>query len=361
MIGGLSRLAQPFLMALDAEKAHGLTIRALEAGLYPRGAIASDPIVSQRFWDLDFPNPLGMAAGFDKNAQASSALLAIGFGFAEAGSLTPLPQPGNPRPRLFRLPADEGVINRLGFNNEGHAAALARLTRNRPRGVLGVNIGANKDSEDRTADYVAGVRAFAHVASYFTANISSPNTPGLRDLQHEAALADLLSRIVEARDEMALTHGRRVPVLVKIAPDLLNADLEIMAGVFLRGGVDGLVISNTTLERDGLVSPMRDEAGGLSGKPLFNRSTVILARMRQLVGNDLPIIGVGGIHSADSAWEKLRAGANLLQIYSALVYGGIGLAADIVSGIAARMRREGVRRIADITSSGVNEWAARKP
>ena len=360
MISGLSRLAQPFLLAMDAEQAHELTIRALSSGLHPRAIMPIDPLLRQRFWDLDFPNPLGMAAGFDKNAKAPDALLSIGFGFTEIGTVTPLAQAGNPRPRIFRLREDQGVVNRLGFNNEGHEAALRRL-RGRPRrGIVGVNIGANKDSADRISDYVAGIGTFAAVASYFTVNISSPNTPGLRNLQQGEALDELLEKVMAARNA-ATGEGRRAPVLLKVAPDIDRLQIDTIAAAVRAHAVDGIIVSNTTLARTGLRSPLRDEAGGLSGRPLFERSTIVLAQMRLAVGPELPIIGVGGIHSADSAWEKLRAGANLLQIYSALVYGGVGLAADIVAGIARRMHREKLGSLAEVTSTGAEDWASRAP
>ncbi|MGE0233553.1 MAG: quinone-dependent dihydroorotate dehydrogenase, partial [Flavobacteriaceae bacterium] len=288
------------------------------------------------------------------------ALLAIGFGFSAAGTVSPRAHPGNPRPRVFRLREDRALINRLGFNNQGHEAALKRLLARPRRGVVGINIGANKDSGDRVADYVAGIETFAAVASYFTVNVSSPNTPGLRSLQEGEALDDLLAKVMTARDSAA-GAGRKVPVLLKVAPDLDDMQIEAIAVAVRTHRVDGMIVSNTTLARPGLKSPLRDEAGGLSGYPLFERSTVVLARMRMAIGADLPIIGVGGIHSADSAWEKLRAGANLLQIYSALVYEGIELVSDIAEGLARRMREEGFNSVKEVTSSGAEEWAARAP
>ncbi|MFO1149508.1 MAG: quinone-dependent dihydroorotate dehydrogenase [Alsobacter sp.] len=341
LLGGLAGLALPMLRGLDAETAHGLTIRALQALPLPHAA-PDDPRLAVDAFGLSFPNPLGLAAGFDKNAEAPDAMLSLGFGFAEVGTLTPLGQPGNPRPRMFRLPADGGVINRLGFNNEGHAPALRRLRARAGRpGIVGVNIGANKDSADRAADYVAGIRAFAGVASYFTVNVSSPNTPGLRDLQHEAALDDLLARVLAARDEEAGRHGRR-PVLLKIAPDLALADLDGAVSVALRRGVDGLIVSNTTVSRP---ASLRDkgvaaEQGGLSGRPLFALATRMLAETYRRVDGRVPLVGVGGIHSGASALAKIEAGATLLQVYSALVYAGPALVQEVKDAILARIERE---------------------
>jgi dihydroorotate dehydrogenase len=291
---------------------------------------------------LSFPNPVGLAAGFDKNAEVPDAMLGFGFGFAEVGTLTPRPQSGNPRPRVFRLPEDEGVVNRLGFNNAGHAAALSRLRARAGRGgIVGVNIGANKDSEDRAADYVAGIRTFAAVASYFTVNISSPNTPGLRDLQHEAALDDLLARVLAARDEMAGEAGRK-PVLLKIAPDLTLPELDGILAVAKRRGIDGLIVSNTTISRPAtLRGAARTETGGLSGKPLFRLSTRMLAEAFLRVGGAFPLVGVGGIDGPEAAWTKIAAGASLVQLYSALVYHGPGLVSDINAGLVTRLARGG--------------------
>ena len=356
-------LAKPFVFKLDPETAHGLTIRALATGLSPRCTRPLDPRLAVRTLGLDFPNPIGMAAGYDKNAEVPDALLGLGFGAVEIGTVTPLAQPGNPKPRMFRLVSDAGVINRLGFNNQGHAAVYTRLAARRGRpGIVGVNIGANKDSADRIADYVAGVKAFADVAAYFTVNVSSPNTPGLRDLQARDQLADLLARTLAARDEMAALGRPRVPVLLKIAPDMVDAGLADVAEVALAAKVDGLVVSNTTLARNGLgATPLAKETGGLSGRPLFHRSTVVLARIRRLVGPDLPIVGVGGIDSGETAWEKLRAGATLLQVYSGLVYEGPGLVGRILDHFAARLDREGLSSLAEVVGTGTEDWAARDP
>ena len=329
------RLSRPFLHALDAETAHGLTIKAL-CGLpkMPDTRIR-DPLLKQSLMGLDFPNPLGLAPGFDKNAEVPDAMLAQGFGFVEVGTVTPQPQAGNPRPRLFRLKEDEAVINRMGFNNEGAAVVARRLDARRNRGgIVGVNIGANKDAEDRMADYAAGVRWFGPRASYLTVNISSPNTPGLRNLQSRDELARLLDRVNEAR----LKLPRRLPVLLKIAPDLSTPELADIAAVTAKGEVDAVIISNTTLSRPPLHSRHKGEAGGLSGKPLFALSTRQLARFHQLSGGKLPLVGVGGISDAETAWMKIMAGASLLQVYSALVYKGPDLVQEILEGLARRLR-----------------------
>ncbi len=356
-------LARPFVFKVDPEKAHGMTIRALSTGLAPRCTRAADPRLQVSAFGLKFPNPVGMAAGYDKNAEVPDALLGLGFGFVEVGTVTPLAQPGNPKPRMFRLVADQGVINRLGFNNEGHGAMRARLAARRGRpGIVGVNIGANKDSTDRIADYVAGVKAFSDLASYFTVNVSSPNTPGLRDLQARDQLADLMHRVLSMRDETAVATGRRVPVLLKIAPDMAPEGFADVADVALSSQVDGLIVSNTTLDRANLrEADLGRESGGLSGKPLFHRSTVVLARMRKLVGPDLPIIGVGGIHSGETAWEKIRAGATLVQVYSSLVYEGPTLVGRILDHLGERMSREGFSSLSQVTGTGTEEWATRDP
>ena len=342
-------LLRPALFALDAERAHGLALQALKSGLLP--ACAPEPL-PVRLFGLQFANPLGLAAGFDKNAEAVAGLARIGFGFVEVGSLTPRPQAGNPKPRLFRLKEDQAVINRMGFNNEGHEAALARLQGQRFSTVLGVNVGANKDASDRMADYALGITRFNDVADYLTVNISSPNTPGLRALQSRQELESLLARIAEARARLS---GPK-PVMLKIAPDLEQEELEDIARLTANGAVDGIILSNTTITRpESLASALKAETGGLSGKPLFELSTRKLAALARLTR--LPIIGAGGIHDAETAWQKLRAGASLLQLYSGLVYGGPGLVAEIVNGLAARMRREGFTSIAEVTGSGIADWS----
>lgn len=356
-------LALGLLHQMDAEKAHVVTIKALKAGLGGRACRKTDPRLASRLWDLDFPNPLGMAAGFDKNGEVPDALLALGFGHTEVGSVTPRAQPGNPKPRVFRLPADEGVINRYGFNNEGHAALRQRLERRTgARGIVGVNVGANKDATDRVADYVAGIEAFADLASYFTVNISSPNTPGLRNLQARAALAELLGAVMAARDARTQSLGRQVPVLLKIAPDVLEEELAEIVEEVLAHKVDGLIVSNTTLSREGLSpDPVAGEAGGLSGRPLFRRSTIMLAKARRLAGPELPIIGVGGIDSAEAAWTKITAGADLLQLYSALTYKGPALVSEILAGLTERLDRYGMSSLAEARDSNVVPWSDLDP
>jgi dihydroorotate dehydrogenase len=354
---GLGRAA---LFAFEPETAHGLSLAALKSGIPLCRPPKPDPRLRVTVAGLDFPNPLGMAAGYDKNGEVPDALLALGFGFAEVGTVTPLPQPGNPRPRIFRLTEDRAVINRLGFNNEGHERAAERLKARAGRGgIVGVNIGANKDSADRVADYVLGVRRFVPLASYLTVNISSPNTPGLRNMQAREALAELLARVVSARDD-AVTGDRKVPVFLKIAPDLSEAELADIAAEVLEKKIDGVIVSNTTLARNGLTSARhRDEAGGLSGRPLFQRSTAVLARMRRLVGKELPLIGVGGVDSAETALEKIGAGADLVQLYTGLIYAGPALPGRIVSGLAEHCARVGAAGIPELRDSRVEEWAGK--
>ncbi|MFO0990590.1 MAG: quinone-dependent dihydroorotate dehydrogenase [Hyphomicrobiales bacterium] len=325
-------LAQPMLRGLDAERAHGLTITALKMGLVPAAAPRPRPVLAQRLFGLAFPNPLGLAAGFDKNAEVAGAAVRLGFGFVEVGTVTPKPQAGNPKPRLFRLAEDRAVINRMGFNNEGHERVRTRLAQSRS-GIIGVNIGANKDSDDRVADYVAGYRCFASLADYITVNISSPNTPGLRNLQGKGELEILLARLALAR-ESEKVHP---PLLLKIAPDLSEKELEQVATACLAGPVDGVIISNTTINRPRLRSVHASETGGLSGRPLFALATRQLARFYLLTGGKLPLIGVGGIEDAETAWTKIRAGASLLQLYSALVYKGPALIEEILAGLSEKL------------------------
>jgi dihydroorotate dehydrogenase len=296
-----------------------------------------------------FPNPVGLAAGFDKGADVPDAMLRLGFGFVEVGGVTPLPQPGNPRPRLFRLPRDGAVINRYGLNSEGLDAVRKKLARRARGGLVGVNLGANKDSRDRVADYVTGVRVLAGVADFLTVNVSSPNTPGLRDLQGEAFLDELLGRCLEVRDEAA-GEGRRTPVLLKIAPDLNLTALDAIVATALRRGVDGLVVSNTTVARlsDLQETALARETGGLSGRPLFAPSTRLLAETFLRAEGRVPLIGVGGIDSGEAAWTKIRAGASLVQLYTALVYAGPALIADIKRGLVARIEAEGLSSLSSV-------------
>jgi dihydroorotate dehydrogenase len=349
VIGLFERFARPLLRAMDPEDAHALALRALKLAPLPR-AVQDDARLAVRAFGLTFPNPVGLAAGFDKHAEVPDALLRVGFGFAEVGTVTPRPQPGNPRPRLFRLNADQAVINRFGFNSEGEAAVLARLAARAARGgIVGVNIGANKLTEDRGADYVRLIEAFAPVASYFTVNISSPNTPGLRDLQQAAALDDLLVRVVAARDRVSLRAGD-TPVLVKIAPDLTLAELDDVVAVARRRTVDGMIVGNTTISRPRTLREARtaQEAGGLSGKPLFTLATRMLAETFVRVEGQFPLIGAGGIDSGAAALAKVRAGANLLQLYSALVFRGLGLVGEIKDALIAALERHEARSLADL-------------
>ncbi|MEX2629805.1 MAG: quinone-dependent dihydroorotate dehydrogenase [Tistlia sp.] len=335
-------LLRPLLFRLDPETGHGLTLRLLRSGLVPRAAGAADPILASELWGRRLANPIGLAAGFDKNAEAVAPLLRLGFGLVEVGSVTPRPQPGNPRPRLFRLAEDRAVINRMGFNNRGLEAAAAALTAFRARGpaagLVGVNLGKNKDSPEAAPDYVAGARRLAAYADYLVVNVSSPNTPGLRALQDRAALTGLLAAVRAALAEAEAPP----PLLLKIAPDLTEADRRDIAAVALDSGLDGLIVSNTTVERPaGLRSRWKGEAGGLSGRPLFEPSTRLLGEMYRLTGGRLPLIGVGGVESGATAYAKIRAGASLVQLYSALVYEGPALVGRIAAELAALLRRDG--------------------
>ncbi len=345
----LADIAAKALAALPPETAHGLTVRALAAGFGPSAPSAPDPMLLTDVAGLSFPNPIGLAAGFDKNAEAPDACLRLGFGFVEIGAVTPRPQAGNPRPRVFRLRADEAVINRYGFNNDGLAAIAARLrarltARRGGRGVVGANLGANKESPDRAADYVAGVEGLAGLVDFFTVNVSSPNTPGLRALQDGAALEALLDKVLKARAVAA----EGAPVFLKIAPDVTDEDAADIAGVVRSSGVDGLIVSNTTIARpDTLDGHYKDEMGGLSGKPLFAPSTRLLADMARALGPETPLIGVGGVSSARDAYEKILNGASLVQLYTALIYRGPGLAREIVEQLPVLLRADGYARVAD--------------
>jgi dihydroorotate dehydrogenase len=360
MLGTAFALARPLLSRLDPEQAHELTLRLLEAGLHPRATRPNDGRLACSAWGLLFANPLGIAAGFDKDARVIPAVFRMGLGYAEIGTLTPKPQAGNPRPRIFRLNADRAVINRLGFNSGGHAAALLRLRRNPPAGIIGVNIGANKDAPDRMADYVEGIGTFYDVAGYFCINISSPNTPGLRDLQAAAALAALLERVL-ARRSQAVEEGKpRRPIVVKIAPDIAEADLEPIVGVLMDRGIDGIAIGNTTLSRFGVSNvAVGRELGGLSGRPLFHRSTVMLARVYRLTQGRVPLIGIGGIDCGGAAIAKIEAGATLLQFYTGLIFEGPDLIGRIKRALVDYLEREKLARIGEATGIRSEEWAAR--
>jgi dihydroorotate dehydrogenase len=336
-------LLRPFAFALDAERAHRLTIRALR--LLPGGVPAQvDPMLAVRVAGLDFPNPVGLAAGFDKDGEVYRQMLGMGFGFVEIGTVTPRPQAGNPKPRLFRLAEDRAVINRMGFNNHGHQAALARLAgRDRNAGLVGVNIGANKDSvsgDAAIADYVAGVTAMKGAADYLTVNISSPNTPGLRALQGKAALDELLAAVVEAR-------GDGPPVFLKVAPDLEPRDVDDIAAVAIGRGVDALIVANTTIGRPDLRSRHRGESGGLSGAPLKTLALAQLRAFRAATGGALPLIAAGGIENGVDAFDRIRAGASLVQLYSALVYRGPGLAEEINRELRRLLAINGYARLTD--------------
>jgi len=349
MIGLLDRLARPLMRALDPEDAHRLTVKALKFAPLPRPA-ADDARLQVRAFGLNFPNPIGIAAGFDKNAEVPDGLLRLGFGFVETGTITPKPQPGNPRPRVFRLDADAGVINRLGFNSEGEQAALKRLAARAQRGgIVGVNVGANKDSEDRAADYLKLIETFAPVASYFTINISSPNTPGLRDLQKAAVLDDLLARVVAARERVSARWGA-IPVLVKIAPDLTLSELDDVVAVARRRAVDGMIVGNTTIGRpQGLRETEKaKEPGGLSGRPLLPLATRMLAETFVRAEEAFPLVGVGGIDSGLAAVAKIRAGASLVQLYSGLVFKGVGLVAEIKAAILDELNEAKPIALADL-------------
>ena len=352
MIRAFDAFSLPLLRWLDPEDAHRLAIQGLRL-LPPVRLRPDDEKLAVRAFGLNFPNPIGMAAGFDKNADVPDALLRLGFGFVEVGTVTPKPQGGNPRPRIFRLERDEAVINRLGFNSDGAETALRRLAgRAHFGGIVGVNVGANKDSADRTADYVKLIETFAPVASYFTVNVSSPNTPGLRNLQQAQALDDLLARVIDARERVKKNAGDS-PILLKIAPDLSLAELDDVVQVARARRVDGMIVANTTLARP---STLREqacarEAGGLSGRPLFRLSTRMVAETYVRVEGAFPLVGVGGIDSGGAALTKIRAGASLIQLYSALIYKGLGLVDDIKNDLASTLLRTGRDQLSEIVGA----------
>ncbi len=354
-----ARLLGPVLFGLPPELAHKLSILGLKSGILPGVQNNTDDRLAVRVAGLDFPNPIGIAAGYDKNAEVPNALLQLGFGYAEIGTITPRPQQGNPPPRLFRLVSDAALINRLGFNNQGYAAAMKRLLKRSSNGIIGVNIGANKDTADFIADYVRGIEVFAHFANYFTVNISSPNTPGLRNLQTGMALKELLDRVLDARQNAVVEGHPNVPVFLKIAPDLVDKELDEIADVVGASALDGMIISNTTLARPFLCDNQKaGEQGGLSGKPLFIKSTIMLARMRQRLDRKFPIIGVGGVDDSETAIAKIEAGADLVQLYTGLVFKGPGLPAKILRGLSAYLDSNNLVSISEVTGRKTDSWAA---
>ncbi|MBB5220188.1 dihydroorotate dehydrogenase [Amaricoccus macauensis] len=349
------RLTLPLLRRIDPEAAHGLALRALGAGLGARTPADRFPRLATELAGLALPNPLGLAAGFDKNATVVGPLVAAGFGFVEVGAATPLPQPGNPRPRLFRLAEDRAAINRFGFNNDGAEAIATRLGARPKRGVVGLNLGANKTSADRAADFAAVLAVAGPHVDFATVNVSSPNTERLRDLQGADALAALLEGVLAANARLS----RPVPVFLKIAPDLNDRELAELVTVAVASGISAIIATNTTLSRDGLASPQAGETGGLSGRPLFRRSTALLARVSELTDGRLPLVGVGGVDSAETAYAKIRAGAWAVQLYTGLVYGGLSLVPEILAGLDALLARDGFASVAAAIGSGRDEWLGR--
>ncbi len=348
----LDKIGSTVLRCIDPERAHGLAIGALRLGLVPLPGVITSERLRCNVAGMDMHNPIGLAAGFDKNAVALAPLSRAGFGFLEVGAATPRPQPGNPRPRLFRLTKDRAVINRFGFNNEGMKAICARLANRPESAVIGLNLGANKDSDDRAADFARVLEHCGRHLDFATVNVSSPNTEKLRDLQGRAALAGLLAGVMETQAALP----RPIPVFLKIAPDLSDAELADIAAVARESGVQGIIATNTTLTRDGLNSPRGREAGGLSGAPLFEQSTRVLARLSALTDGEIPLIGVGGIGSAGDAYEKIRAGASAVQLYSALVYRGLSLIGDIARGLDQLLERDGFANVSEAVGTGRADW-----
>lgn len=346
------KLALKALHRVDPEVAHGLSIKALTSGLAPAPGPVTSARLKTKLAGIALPNPVGLAAGFDKNAEALAPLSQAGFGFIEVGAATPRPQPGNPKPRLFRLTEDRAAINRFGFNNEGMEVIASRLAKRPKDAIIGLNLGANKDSEDRAADFA---RVLAHCGAdldFATVNVSSPNTEKLRDLQGKAALSALLNGVIETREGLS----RRVPVFLKIAPDLDREGIEDIAAVALETGVDAVIATNTTLSREGLQSSHRAEAGGLSGAPLFEKSTRVLAQLSELLDGQVPLVGVGGISNAEQAYAKICAGASAVQLYTAMVYGGLSLAGDIAKGLDQLLARDGFATVAEAVGCKRGDW-----
>lgn len=361
MMTKLATLARPMLFFMEPERAHDITLRSLESGAFGSATKPDDARLCVDIWSGHMPNPIGIAAGFDKNGRVPDVMIRVGFGHAEIGTITPLAQVGNPKPRVLRLIRDRALINRLGFNNDGHASVKTRLETRHKEGWMGVNVGANKDTADRTADYVKGIETFYDDASYFMVNISSPNTPGLRDLQAPQALDELLGRVMAARARQVDAGRPQIPIAVKIAPDVAVADLPAICDRLMAHGVDAIAVSNTTLARPAHIARLfHKEAGGLSGRPLFERSTIMLAKVYQQTGGQIPLIGIGGIESGATALQKIEAGATLIQLYTALVYEGPGLIERIKDHlIAAVESTPGASSIQDLTGRTAAEWAAR--
>ncbi|MBA5724094.1 quinone-dependent dihydroorotate dehydrogenase [Candidatus Liberibacter sp.] len=352
------KIAHQGLSLLNPEAAHRLSIRALQSGLFSAFPAHKDTRLNVKIAGINFSNPLGMAAGYDKNAEVPVELLKLGFGFVEIGTLTPKPQEGNPRPRIFRLIEDQAIINHLGFNNAGHCAAFSRLSTIKKTAPIGINIGANKDSKDFVSDYVSGIHRFFTLASYFCINISSPNTPSLRNLQMKENLGRLLSHVLQAREEERIETGKFVPIFLKISPDLLEQELDDIASEILSHKIEGLTISNTTLSREGLKNQIEHKKnGGLSGSPLFLKSTAILAKMRQRVGPNIAIIGLGGISSTEDVLEKIMAGANIVQLYTAMIYDGISLPKRILKGLSDFLDKEKKSSLEEIRGIRTEYWA----
>ncbi|WP_424941906.1 quinone-dependent dihydroorotate dehydrogenase [Aliiroseovarius crassostreae] len=350
----VEKLAIKALHKVDPERAHTLSLMALRAGVVPLAGDVTSARLKTNFCGLDLLNPVGLAAGYDKNAQAVAQLTQAGFGFVEVGAITPRAQPGNPKPRLFRLTEDRAVINRFGFNNEGMDAAAARLARrDRRRPVpVGLNLGANKDSDDRAADFAKVLACCGPHLDFATVNVSSPNTEKLRDLQGADALRGLLTGVQSVRDGL----GKYVPIFLKIAPDLTDDELAEIVQVAQEVKIDAVIATNTTLSRDGLKSAHKGEMGGLSGRPLFEKSTRVLAKLSQLSDGNLPLIGVGGISSAEDAYAKIRAGASVVQLYSALAYQGLSLVEEIARGLDDLLARDGFAKVSDAVGTGREDW-----
>ncbi|MCL6284075.1 quinone-dependent dihydroorotate dehydrogenase [Ruegeria sp. 2012CJ41-6] len=346
------RLGLAVLHHLDPETAHGLSVKALRLGLGPVSGPVTTPRLRTQIAGLDLPNPVGLAAGFDKNAEVLGPLSRAGFGFVEVGAATPRPQEGNPKPRLFRLTEHQAAINRFGFNNEGMDPIAQRLAQ-RPRdAVIGLNLGANKDSSDRPGDFATVLAHCGPHLDFATVNVSSPNTEKLRDLQGKAALTALLGGVLAARDDLE----RRLPVFLKIAPDLAQGEVGDVAEVAQETGIDGIIATNTTLAREDVDERYRDTAGGLSGQPLFERSTRVLAQLSAATDGSVPLIGVGGVSSAQQAYAKIRAGASAVQLYTALVYHGLSLVPEIARGLDGLLARDGFANVADAVGTGRDEW-----